>query len=148
MDSLEGMPEFGKEEIPLVVPDLTPEKRRCSEKNDKTGGPCKVPPLKGETVCLGHAKKLRPDLREKWQWKPRIPGIKAPRGNTQKVKTREEILAMLSRRLDLVEERYGQMCNPEVEQMICDICRTVAVVMKIEVSEELHVKGWRMKGAV
>ncbi len=149
-DSLDGMPAFGKEEIPLVVPDLTPvtpsAKRFCIEKNKTTGAPCKVPPLKGGDRCLGHAKAFSPELSHQWKRKPYIPGLKAPRGDTQRVKTREEILAMLSRRLDLVEERFGQICNPEVEQMICDICRTLAVVMKIEVTEDVKVHGWRMKG--
>ena len=67
-DSLEGMPEFGKEDnIPLVVPDLTPtEKPRCTA-TAKSGAPCKVPPLKGERYCLGHAKGLAPELRDKWR---------------------------------------------------------------------------------
>ncbi len=150
MDPLEGMPEFDKpENIPLVVPDLTPAttsaKRYCIEKN-KQGGPCKVPPLKGGDRCLGHAKAFSPELSHQWKRKPSIPGLKAPRGSTQGVKTRAEILAMLSKRLDLVDERFGQICNPEVEQMICDICRTIAVVMKIEVTEDVKVHGWRMKG--
>jgi hypothetical protein len=152
-DSLEGMPEFDKpqEIVPLVVPDV--DKPRCTA-NNKAGNPCSVHPLKGEKYCLGHAKSFIPELRDRFtkqataviNAKVSIPGINVPRGRTQKVKSREEILAMLSKRLDLVDERFGAICNPEVEQMICDICRTIAVVMKIEVSEDVKVHGWRMKG--
>lgn len=147
-DSLEDMPEFDKpENIPLIIPDNTPTeplpvKRQCAEKN-KEGNPCRVHPLKDSQYCLGHAKRLK-----LWKHTPTgIPRLRAPRGNTQGVKTREQILSMLSHRLDLVNERFGEICNPEVEEMICNICRTMAVVMKIEASEDVKIKGWRMAGS-
>ena len=34
--------------------------------------------------------------------------------------------------MNLVKERFGQMSNPEVEDMICNIVRTMAAVYKIE----------------
>jgi hypothetical protein len=154
LDSSEDMPAFGKPEevIPLVVPDLTPaappEKRRCIEKN-KLGEPCRVPPLKGGDRCLGHAKSLSPELRDQWRRKSKgIPKLSGPISKKADFKSREEILGILSHRLDLVTERYGQMSNPEVEDMICNLCRTIALVMKVEAAETAVVHGWRMKGAV
>lgn len=140
-DSLPEMPEFGSEaRIPLVVPDLTPLKRHCPEKN-KEGNPCKVPPLKDSDYCLGHAKRLK-----LWHHTPSVKGINAPRGHTAKFKSREEILAMISKRLDMVEERYPSLTTPEVIEMFCDLCRTYAVIAKVEVSEDIALRGWRMKG--
>lgn len=137
-DSLDEMPEFDKpENIPVViVPDakpLKPEKPKCIEKN-KAGGPCKVPPLRGELRCLGHSKSLAPELRDKW----RRLGKGIPRKTLDIRKkvthyTRDELLSFLSTRLDLVRKRFGDMCNVEVEEMICNIVRTMTVVYKIEV---------------
>lgn len=141
MDSLDGTPDFGKpEELPLVVPDLTPVKRVCAEKN-KEGNPCRVHPLKDSEYCLGHAKRLK-----LWHHTPTIPGVKAPRGNTAKFKSREEILAMISKRLDMLEERYPEVTTPEVIEMFCDLCRTYGVIAKVEVAENTVLRGWRMKG--
>jgi hypothetical protein len=148
-DSLQDMPEFGTEaRIPLVVPDLAPvpAKRRCVEKN-KAGEPCRVPPLKGEERCLGHAKSLSPELRDKWRKSSGgIPKLSGAVAKKAAIKSREDILGLLSHRLDLVSERYGSMSNPEVEDMICNICRTMAVVMRVEASEDVSIRGWRMKG--
>jgi hypothetical protein len=151
LDSSEDMPAFGKpEEIPLVVPDLTPvvpatpEKRRCKELN-KAGNPCSVPPLKGGDRCLGHAKSLSPELRAQWGRKGKgIPKLSGPISKKADFKSREDILGILSHRLDLVTERYGEMSNPEVEEMICNLCRTIATVMRVETAETASVPGWRM----
>lgn len=150
----DDMPEFGKpEEIPLVVPDLTPLKRRCESTKKDGVTPCAVPPLKAEKYCLGHAKKLIPGMKQKWS------GLRGLGRNVSKTQrtirrtvshyTKEELLALLSGRLDLVKERFGAMTNPEVEDMICNLVRTMAAVYKIEQAESLtETPGFRMRGAV
>jgi hypothetical protein len=153
--SLEGMPDFDKpENIPLIVPDTTPiteplpVKRHCIEKN-KAGEPCKVPPLKGGDRCLGHAKSLSPELRLQWSRKAAgIPKASGPITKKAAIKSRDEILGLLSHRLDLITQRYRDSSTPEIEDMICNVCRTMAVVMRVEASEDVTVRGWRMKGAV
>src|SRR5678816_1056385 len=130
MDALDETPEFGKpEELPLVVPDLTPVKRTCLEKN-KEGKPCGFHPLKNMDYCLGHAKRLK-----LWHHTPSIKGINAPRGSTAKFKSREEILTMISKRLDMLEDKWGSVVTPEVIEMFCDLCRTYGVIAKVEVAE-------------
>ena len=150
-DSLNEMPEFGKpeEQIPLVVPDLTPVpyvKPRCIEKN-KAGEPCRVPPLKGGDRCLGHSKSLSPELRDKWRKKPRMVVSIGNRTVTTKYRSREELLSYLSARLDMIEERFGSICNPEVEEMICNVIRTMTAVLKVDAAEDVKATGWRMKGS-
>lgn len=146
-DSLEGMPEFAKpaeENIPLVVPDTS--KPKC-EATTKAGTPCSVPPMHGQKYCLGHSKALSPELRDKWRSKRTLPSITKrtlKRDNT--FKSREEILAILSQRLDLILEKWGTIPDVNIEERICDICRTMAVVMKVEAVEDVQAKGWRMRG--
>lgn len=149
-DSLEGMPEFSKpaeEIVPLVVPDTS--KPKC-EATTKAGNPCTVPPMHGEKYCLGHAKSLAPELRAKWRSlsigvPKRLPASRRKVGHYSK----EELLAYLSERLDLVKERFGQMCNPEVEETICNIVRTMAVVYRLDTPDaDEKAVGWRAKGAV
>lgn len=140
------MPAFDKPEIiPLVVPDLTPavpEKRRCIGKNKATGNPCKVSPLHGEKYCLGHAKGLAPELSAKWKMIGRGPAkgaVSRSQRSTRKqvgVMSKDDLLSLLSGRLDLIQERFGQTTTPEVEEMICNVIRTMAAVHKIELPEQ------------
>ena len=128
------------ENIPLVVPDLTPVKPHCHGLN-KLGGPCSVHPLKGEKYCLGHAKRLAPELCAKWKMvtprgadKNRVSkSQRAMRRNTNHY-SKEELMAFLTERLELVKERFGQMVNPETEEMICNLIRTMVAVNKMEVA--------------
>lgn len=151
MDPLDGMPEFDKpENIPLVVPDLTPVKPHCQATKKDGVTPCKVPPLKGEKYCLGHSKSLSPELRDKWRrLATGIPKTERTVRRKLPFYDKEDLLGFLSQRLDLVKERFGQMTNPEVEDMICNIVRTMAAVHKIEqVETEKESTGFRMRGAV
>lgn len=153
-DSLEDMPAFDKpenlppptppENVPLVVPD-SPYKRHCIEKN-KEGNPCRVPPLKTGDRCLGHSKSLSPELRDQWRRKPKV--LLKQTGGLAKVEylTREEVLSILSKRLKLWVEKYGEVIAPGVDEAICDLARTYAVVAKTEVAENVEIRGWRMKG--
>lgn len=150
-DSLEGMPEFDKpENIPLVVPDLTPVKPRCQSTKKDGITPCKVPPLKGEKYCLGHSKALAPELRDKWRRLGRgIPKTDRTIRRQLPYYTKDDLLGFLSKRLDLVKERFGEMCDAATEEMICNIVRTMAAVYKIEAIEaEKENPGFRMRGAV
>jgi hypothetical protein len=152
-DSLD-MPEFDKpdnlppptppEIIPLVVPD-SPYKRHCIEKN-KAGNPCRVPPLKGGDRCLGHSKSLSPELRDQWRRKPKV--LLKQSGPFSKVDylSREEVLSILSKRLKLWMEKFGDVMTDGVDEAICDLARTYAVVAKTEVAENAEIRGWRMKG--
>lgn len=147
-DDSQEMPEFDKpENIPLVVPDLPPVKRRCIEKN-KLGNPCRVPPIHGQERCLGHSKQLDPELRRKWSAKRSLPSITRRRLKTGIVRSKNEILAILSQRLDLMLEKWGKISDPNIDERICDICRTMAAVHKIDAAEDAEAKGWRLKGAV
>lgn len=145
MDSLEGMPEFDKpENIPLVVPD---EAKPNCQATKKDGSPCSVHPLKGEKYCLGHSKSLSPELRAKWSAKRTLPAVSRRNLKAGPYKSREEILSILSQRLDLVLEKWGTIADPNIEERICDLCRTMAVVMKVEVAGDGKVKGWRIPEA-
>lgn len=138
------MPEFDKpENIPLVVPDLTPI--LCIA-TTKAGEPCPMRPLKGEKYCLGHAKSISPELRDKWRKKPHLVSRQMGRPCKARYKSREEILEILSKRLDLWVSKFGEAINGEVDEAICNLARTYAAVAKVEVAEGAEVRGWRMKG--
>lgn len=154
-DSLD-MPEFDKpENIPLIVPDLTvpakkPRKMRADHcaGNKKDGSPCGFAKQKGKDFCIQHDPAISADQKQAWRKVPRKPRI-LPMG-VQKANyyTREEILEILSKRIKVWMDKFGEMLNPDVDEAICDLCRTYAVVAKVEVSEAAgEVRGWRMKGS-
>ncbi len=138
------MPEFDKpENIPLVVPDNTPI--LCIA-TTKAGEPCPMHPLKGEKYCLGHAKSIAPELRDKWRNTPKLVSRQMGRPCRAKYKTREEILEILSKRLDLWMEKFGGVLTEGIDDAICNLARTYAAVAKVEIGEGIEVRGWRMKG--
>lgn len=155
MDSQDDFPAFDKpenipppqptENIPLVVPDL-PVRRNCIEMS-KAGTPCRVAPLKGGDRCLGHAKSLSPELRDQWRRKPKV--LLHQNGPKAKVQylSREEVLAILSKRLNLWMEKFGAVMADGIDEAICDLARTYAIVAKTEVAENAEIRGWRMKGS-
>jgi len=146
-DSLQGMPEFDRpENIPVViVPDQKPNKKICKA-TTKAGKPCPMHTVKGsEDYCLGHAKSLDPALRQQWRTKQRV--LLGPVGVAKlKYYSREEVLAILTKRIALWMDRFGDVLTEGVDEAICDLARTYAVVAKVEVAENAEIRGWRMKG--
>ena len=133
-DSLDGMPEFDKpENIPVVIiPNLKP---RCSA-TTKAGHPCSIPPIHGETLCLGHNKAYKPEERARWRRKDRV--IKVGRTNikvSSKHVSKDELLGILTERLYIIKQKYGDQCTPVIEEMICNVARTIALVYKIEMAD-------------
>lgn len=149
------MPEFGKEDhIPLVVPDLTPEvpqkktrKLRVDhcEGFTKVGKPCGFAHQKGRPFCIQHDPAISAEQKQAWRKVPRKPQV-SPMGTQAKYKTREEILEILSKRLDVWMKQFGTIINPDVDEAICNLARTYALVAKVEAAEGVEVRGWRMKG--
>lgn len=154
-DSLDGMPDFDKpENIPLVVPDL-PEKKPRKRRSDscqgmkKDGTPCGFAHQKDRPFCIQHDPAISYEQKQAWRKKPRKPRV-LPMSNNQAVYlSREEILAILSKRIKVWMDRFGETIAAGVDESICDLCRTYAAVAKVELSEGVgEVRGWRMKGAV
>jgi hypothetical protein len=150
MDSLEGMPEFDKpENIPLVVPDLTPARpKHLCIATTKAGKLCGFPKCLGTDYCVPHNPAITEAQRQEWRGKRTG---KAPRDHFNrreiKYKSREDLLSILSSRFDKFLERFGDTVNVEVEQVICDMARTYCAVLKVETEGEVKAQGWRMKGS-
>lgn len=153
MDSLEGMPEFTKpeEKIPLVVPDTTPLKPHYCHGTTKAGKPCTFPHTKTSNYCITHDPAITDEKRLEWKRKPKVytkPMGDHSHADKPKFKTREEVLAILSRRLDVWMNQFGDVMKAEVDQAICELCKTYAAVYRVESKdgEDATAKGWRMKG--
>ncbi len=144
--SLEGMPEFDKpqEIIPLVVPDRP--KHLCIA-TTKAGNLCNFTKALSSDYCVPHNPAITHEQRQ--EWRKRRTGAHPRRVTATKVttyKSREELLSILSVRMDKFIERFGDTVNVEVEQVICDMARTYCVVLRVEVEGEVKAQGWRMKG--
>jgi len=145
-DSLDGMPDFGKEEIPLIVPDTSEPKTShlCTSKNKK-GEPCGFPKRHGSEFCTVHDTSITKEQRD--EWRRRKTGGKHQTFRRH-IKTKEQLLEILSGRFDVFLERFGSVVAPEVEQTLCEMARTYVAVLKVETVEEegKGAKGWRMRG--
>lgn len=143
------MPEFGKpeEKIPLVVPDTPPRKPNQCTAFTKAGAPCPTGRVTGKEFCFLHEPSLK-EQRDEWR---RLPKVKyqAHRlpGRPRKCNylTREQVLEVLSKRLTLWLEKYGEVIDANVDGVICDLARTYACVAKTEAAEGEQIRGWRMK---
>jgi hypothetical protein len=142
MDPLDETPEFGKpEEIPLVVPDRP--SHLCTALT-KAGEPCGFVKALGAEFCVPHNPAITKEQRQEWR-KRRVnpPAIRHKRH----IKTREDLLEILSVRFDKYLEKFGDMVSSDVEQTMCDMARTYIAVLKTEVSGDAKaIPGWRMKG--
>lgn len=158
MDSLENeIPAFDKpENIPLVVPDLPAEKKPRKLRVDhcagttKHGTPCGFAHQKESLYCIAHDPAISDEQRNQWRKLPKRPRTgpmgRPPLKPEAQYKSREEILEILSKRLDIWMEKFGNILSVGVDDAICDLCRTYAVVAKVEVAEGAEVRGWRMRG--
>lgn len=158
-DSLDGMPEFTKpseSEPILIIPDQTPPKKQRKLRSDhcqgtkKDGRPCGFAQQKDRPFCIQHDPAISAEQKQAWRKVPRKPRV-APMGvqATFVYKSREEILQILSKRLDVWVKAFGEVLQPGVDDAICDLCRTYAAVAKVELGQGVgEVRGWRMKGAV
>lgn len=157
-DSLPDMPEFDKpENIPLVVPDTSsppPKKQRklrvdhCAG-TKKDGTPCGFAHQKGKLYCISHDPEVSEEQKQAWRKVPRKPRLLPMGTQKRNYYSREEILQILSKRIKVWMDRFGEMVTPEIDDAICDLCRTYATVAKVEIAEGAgEVRGWRMKGAV
>lgn len=149
-DSLSDMPAFDKpENIPLVVPDVPEKKHRklradhC-EGTKKDGTPCGFPKRKDRPFCLAHDPTVPEEQRQAWRKTPRKPRVLPMGGAQAQYLSREEILAILSKRLKIWMDKFGDMINPEVDEAVCNLCRTYAAVAKVELGEGVEVRGWRI----
>lgn len=143
MDSLgDEAPAFGKpEEIPLVVPEIP--SYLCTAKNKK-GEPCGFTHRTGSAFCTVHDPTITDEQRDEWRRNKK--GKKYVTQKT-KAKSRQELLEILSGRLDMFLENHGHTSSVEVEMTICDMARTYIAVLRADVEGDAKVRGWRMKGA-
>ena len=146
-DSLEGMPEFDKpENIPLVVPDKRKLRSDHCAGIKKDGTPCGFAHQKTSAYCIQHDPAISAEQKQAWRKVPRKPRVVPHRTQNVTYKSREEILAILSKRLDVWIREFGDVMKAEVDNAICDLCRTYAAIMRIEGEGAQEVRGWRMKG--
>lgn len=158
MDSLDGMPEFGKpdeEKVPLVVPDqseplpvpntdhvLSPD-FRCKGVNKK-GAPCSFPKRRDSLYCTAHDPAITKEMRNAWLAKGRR-NAKNPAVKAFGPKKKQDLLELLSRRLDAFEEKFGGMSSPEVESTFCMLAKTYCYILTAEGANEEEVGGkWRI----
>jgi hypothetical protein len=139
LDSLEDMPAFDKpENIPLIVPDI-PE-HLCTGKN-KQGKPCGFPHRHGSKFCTVHDPAITQAQRDEWRTRKRGKTFAT---DPSRVKTKAELLEILSGRIDGFLARFGQTGGIDVEQTICEMMRTYVVVLKAEADSDAKVFGWRL----
>lgn len=92
-----------------------------------------------------------PNITDEQRWahvrKPHRPRIlTGPKGGTRTIKTVEDVLELISQRLDGYIACWGATTTPETEQTICELIRTFVQVKKCSTdSEALDAAGWSMK---
>lgn len=159
-DSLSEMPEFGKppEDIPVVIvpdqlPAEPPKKKRklrvdhCAG-TKRDGTPCGFAKQKNKQFCISHDPEVSEEQKNAWRKLPRKPRLLPMGVQATQYYTREEILEILSKRIKVWMDRFGDLINPGVDDAICDLCRTYAAVAKVEIAEGAgEVRGWRMRGS-
>ena len=148
-ESLEDMPQFDKpENIPLVIPDDVHPDHFCKHVKPD-GSKCRFMRnrAKGRDFCWHHDPAVTQEERH---------ACRARGGSTDKIvtfkrsyrpKTREEILLLLSIRMDQFQGKFRDVSSPEVELTICQMARTYISVLEAKADEDVKVSGWRMKKA-
>ena len=145
----------GEENIPLVVPDTTPEKSNrirgyearvakgatcCATK--KNGKPCGWPVKVKGTYCFPHDPAITKEQRRAMQSKrhfPKLTGRRTP-------KTKEDVLELVSRRLDQWVEQWNVALTPETEATFCQLVNTYCNVYKCTSDEAaLGIAHWSLK---
>lgn len=140
-DQIPFGPPPPEEKLPLVVPDNTPsiERRVCKGTAKKTGLPCSVPPVHGKDYCMGHAldpvNGISKETRAEWRalsankQRVRRKFTVSLKGDV-KPKTIPEVLLILSKRIDLCVAKFGDVADPAVDEILCDLARTYVAVYK------------------
>lgn len=132
---------------PLVVPDIH------AVGVSKVGGSCKATAKSGRpcgwrsvfqdsNLCQAHDPRTANSERwagmarkRKGTKNPEKVSLKKLRG-LSKVKTKEDLLRLLSYRIDRFIAKFGDLVTPEVEESICNMIRTYAVVMRVELADD------------
>ena len=153
MDGPDDIP-FGPpplEQIPLVVPDVV-DPRFCSA-TTKRGLPCRVPHIKNSNLCMGHTAAVKardPERLESCRRGGAAPHLTRKPWMALHFKkaplTKEEVLALISHRLRMWVEKFGEVQNAGTEQVICDLVHAYAKISGIDTVEAAARIGWRMKG--
>ena len=60
--------------------------------------------------------------------------------------TKEEVLSIISQRLRMWIEKFGNVQSADTEQTICDLVHAYAKISGIDTVEAAARVGWRMKG--
>lgn len=100
----------------------------------KAGGPCPTPVVKGTDRCMGHS--LLIDKEKRAEWRAKSAGIKKVRRSytvsikNGPAKTIQEVLLIVSKRIDLLMEKFGEVADPTVDETLCDLARTYVQVYK------------------
>lgn len=133
-DQIPFGPPPPEEKLPLVVPDLTHERKSCAEISKRTGLPCTTPVVKGGDRCMGHSRLIDKAIRD--EWRAKSAGKKKIRRNffvslkDAAPKTIPEVLLILSKRIDLLMKVHGEVPNLDVDEALCDLARTFVAVYK------------------
>ena len=145
----------GEESIPLVVPDATPEKsfhvrgREAAAAKGlscvgtkKNGDPCGWIVGKPGDYCYIHDPTITPETRHTNRSKRIFPKLSGKRH----VKTKEDVLKLVSARLDQWVAQWNTALTPETEATFCQLVNTYCNVYKCTSDEAaLGVAHWSLK---
>jgi hypothetical protein len=158
-DDIPFGPPPSNEQVPLVVPDTTAPlnldgdrwaKRRAAGKLCKgvstvNGALCRFPHGHNSDYCYIHDPSVTQEERDHNRKKPKIKwavsnvtSIKKFKASTKSV---EEVMYLLSCRMDAFVDRFGSVPSPEVEETICDLIRTFIALKKCQNDEKADKDG-------
>ena len=145
----------GEENIPLVVPDTTPPekyhgiagyeaakaKATCGG-TKKNGEPCGWVVTKPGDYCYPHDPSVTPEMRRASRGKRIFPKLSGRR----KTKTKEDVLKLVSARLDQWVELWSTHLTPETEATFCQLINAYCNVYKCTSDEAaLGIAHWSLK---
>ncbi len=144
-----------EESIPLVVPDTTPEKdyhlkgyesrvakgAKCSG-TKKNGAPCGWPVKAAGGYCFPHDPSITKEQRRALNAKRHFPKL----SGKHKAKTKEDVLALVSARLDQWVSQWSTVLTPETEATFCQLVNAYCNVYKCTSDEAaLGIAHWSLK---
>ena len=145
-DKPEGMPEFGEPgELPPAqqAPAVKQKKEHC-QAITKNGNRCGFYPQHGgKKFCCVHDPDIPAEQKRAWRQHNGSKTAGIARASSRP-KSKKDLIAILSLRLDRFILRFGSDSNVQVEETVCHIVRTIAYVMSVEAEEVGGIKGWRM----
>ncbi len=147
-------PKEAEGSIPLVVPDTTPEKyhgiagyKAASAKatcagTKKNGEKCGFLVTKVGDYCYPHDPAVTPEQRRASRGKRIFPKLSGRR----KTKTKEDVLNLVSARLDQWVSQWSTVLTPETEATFCQLVNTYCNVYKCTSDEAaLGIAHWSLK---